>query len=501
MIEKRIHLGFEIGTGKPVTIPMSHLIVTGITQLSGKTTTLEALIGRSSLRAVVFRTKPGEKSFSTGTPIAPFFRDRSDYEFVKSLIEAYSREKIFIEKGALMKLCKGSKDLVEIKQRVDTEIAGGKLRGIKEEIYTRLQHYLEHLIPQIKYANFSTVLRLDYGVNIVNLEKFSDEAQSLIIESTASEILKTMGNVIMVIPEAWKFIPQRQNNPCKRSVEAFIRQGATNRNYIWIDSQDMAGVDKTILKSISTWLLGYQSERNEVKHTLDQITQPKKLKPTEDQIMTLKIGQFYVSTSDGVVKVYVQPDWLRDTEAKLVAMGSEPRPKPENLSRTEWESPPVHDNNCSAINIDRLKSEIVEAVIPEVLKRLPTSDNGRKYTIAPAEALKKQFLQDEKARMLDRIGKLTPDQKRLLKFIESAGHGLQPGEIAERCFGVKNAGSSFMKMKDLRNSLGEQQLIRLDDKSRSFPNLRNLLSNDLQFHGATDEEVEQVYNHILAEML
>ena len=34
--------GYEIGTGKPVQIPMAHMAVTGQTQRSGKTTAQEA---------------------------------------------------------------------------------------------------------------------------------------------------------------------------------------------------------------------------------------------------------------------------------------------------------------------------------------------------------------------------------------------------------------------------------------------------------------------------
>jgi len=43
----KIKLGYEVGTAEEVSIRLSHLIVTGITELSGKTTTLEALIKRS----------------------------------------------------------------------------------------------------------------------------------------------------------------------------------------------------------------------------------------------------------------------------------------------------------------------------------------------------------------------------------------------------------------------------------------------------------------------
>jgi hypothetical protein len=47
---ENILLGFEIGTGKPVYLPLHHLAIFGITQLSGKTTTLEAVISRSGLK-------------------------------------------------------------------------------------------------------------------------------------------------------------------------------------------------------------------------------------------------------------------------------------------------------------------------------------------------------------------------------------------------------------------------------------------------------------------
>ena len=62
-LKNEILLGYEIKTAKPVKIKPSHLIVTGVTQLSGKTTTLETLIKRSGLKAIVFKTKIGERSF------------------------------------------------------------------------------------------------------------------------------------------------------------------------------------------------------------------------------------------------------------------------------------------------------------------------------------------------------------------------------------------------------------------------------------------------------
>jgi hypothetical protein len=51
-----IHLGYVVGTGEPVEIPLRHTAVTGQTQESGKTTTLEGLISRSGLQAVAYVT-------------------------------------------------------------------------------------------------------------------------------------------------------------------------------------------------------------------------------------------------------------------------------------------------------------------------------------------------------------------------------------------------------------------------------------------------------------
>src|SRR5207244_2772979 len=63
-----IPLGFEVGPGTPVAIPLKHLAITGQTQEAGKTTALEALITRSKLRALTFVTKRGEGAFTGGRP-------------------------------------------------------------------------------------------------------------------------------------------------------------------------------------------------------------------------------------------------------------------------------------------------------------------------------------------------------------------------------------------------------------------------------------------------
>jgi len=560
-----IKLGYEVGTDKEVGIKPSHLIVTGLTQLSGKTTTLEALIKRSGLKAVIFKTKIGEKSFTEGTEIAPFFRDRSDYEFVKSLIEAYAKEKLFLEKGTLMRLCKGSASLVDIKKRVDDELAEGKLRGLKEEIHTRLQHYLENLIPQIQYANLSSTLDVREGVNIMNLERFSEEAQSLIIQSVADEVLKTMKGVIIVIPEAWKFIPQKYNNPCKRVVESYIRQGATNQNFVWIDSQDMAGVDKVPLKQISTWILGYQAERNEVKHTLDQISLPKKMKPKEEEIMTLKKGHFFLSCYEGVFNVYVQPSWLKDGDAIKVAKGELDVDKieaPDNLtplSRPTQEkeqdkgkveirfddsqirkdlielrqdffnkiqelqnfeqklASEVYNMKATTheVNEDEIISKVLQkmptpqgesldkdSIIKEVLLRVPKSTGSVVYEVAPQEKIKKDFLEEAKNKLLSVISDCDDKQKKMLKWIEQKGSYANKKDIFYNCFGKSaTGGGTYTDLIKKLTDMKTREILRIDTNGRVFPILKLRIGELIQQYGVTEQEIEQVYNHILMNLL
>ena len=558
-----IKLGYEVKTGKEVGIKPSHLIVTGITQLSGKTTTLEALIKRSGLKAVIFKTKIGEKSFTEGTEVAPFFRDRSDYEFVKSLIEAYAKEKLFLEKGTLMRLCKGSNSLIDIKKRVDDELASGKLRGLKEEIHTRLQHYLENLIPQIQYANLSKTLDIREGINIMNLERFSEEAQSLIIQSVADEVLKTMKGVIMVIPEAWKFIPQKYNNPCKRVVESYIRQGATNQNFIWIDSQDMAGVDKAPLKQISTWILGYQAERNEVEHTLDQISLPKKMKPKEEEIMSLKKGHFFLSSYEGVFSVYVQPSWLSDEDAIKIAKGKLDVDKieaPDNL--TPYSRPIEREQGKVEIRLDdsKIRKDLIElrgdffnkiqeiqnfqrklaeqiyniksqthevnedeiiskilqkmptfngsnssidkdSIIKEVLLRIPKSTGSVVYEIAPLEKITKDFLEETKNNIISQVSQLNDKEKRMLKFLESQGKETKAKDIITKGWNLAESGSASTQITQCGKTLINFEFAKKGTNGGWLSTLKSKLSNYLLIHQAKEQEIEQVYNHILMEML
>jgi DNA helicase HerA-like ATPase len=111
---------------------------------------------------------------------------------------------------------------------------------------------------------------------------------------------------VVVVPEAWKFIPQGRGTPVKLAAEAYIRQAAGLGNYLWLDSQDIAGVDKIILKSVPLWVLGVQREANEIKRTLDNI--PASVSQAQARGRgPLGLGEFFACYGNHVTKTYVQP--------------------------------------------------------------------------------------------------------------------------------------------------------------------------------------------------
>lgn len=577
-MSKTIKLGYEIETGKEISIDISHLLVTGITRLSGKTTTLEALIKRSKLKAVVFRTKIGEKGFIDGTIIPPFFKDKSDWQFIESLVEATLGERMRSwDRSKIIQYSKGTQGLLEFKKKIDDALLNEKIRAFDKDILTNLQAYLEIVLPKLQTIQFSNTLELSSGVNIIDLERFSrdSEVQSLIIRSVIEEVLHNFKGVIVVIPEFWKFCPQKRGNPCKQIIEEFVRQGATNNNYIWMDSQDMSGVDKIPLKQVSNWVLGCQSERNEVKHTLDQIPLPAKSKPKADEIMTLPLGHFYYCSSQVTKKVYVQPSWLDNKRAEKIALGKlnvNEIDAPEGLAQfkiaqkqIEGDSPilepqvdfqetskrfnkelidirtdffnkiediqqqinkiasdifELKNQPKQEINEEELISKILqktpvkadfnadkshssfdkETLIKEVLARVPSG--AKVYEIAPLEKITKDFLEEAKNHILGEISKLDDEEKKMLKFIESQERGCTQTMLIDKCLKLSaTSGGNRSKISKKTSNMKGLLVVEKDKNAVVYPKLKDFIKSYLGTHEATEEEMENLYSHIIMEML
>lgn len=318
-----IHLGYAVPEGGEVRIPLNHTVITGQTQMAGKTTALEALLSRAPGRsAVAFMTKRGEGAFFGAHAIQPFFQEQADWRYVAAILEASRGEKMRMERAWIIRASKGAHSLADVQRNVRDLMAKSR-PGFQQDMYLVLDAYLEIVVPQISAVLWARTVELEDGLNVMDLSLLADEMQHLVIRSTIEWVLKHGNGVTVVVPEAWKFLPQGRGTPVKLAAEAYIRQGAALANYLWLDSQDIAGVEKLILKSCPIWLLGVQRESNEIKRTLAQIPASVK-KPKSDEIATLELGQFFVCYGKHTIKTYVRPVWMVENDARAVAVGAVP---------------------------------------------------------------------------------------------------------------------------------------------------------------------------------
>ena len=310
-------LGFEVGTGEEVNMDLHHTVITGMTQLSGKTTTLEAIISRANRRAIAFKAKRGESGFKNYREIPPFFEERADWQYVSTLLEAVMREKMRFERPWIMKATHGTRSLSEVLANVQS-LRAEATRELPENIYTALEGYLKIVVPQIERLKFSRTLDLIDGINVMDLTDMTVELQALVIQSTMEYVINNLHETILIVPEAWEHIPQGRNTPVKLYAETFIRKGAAIGNYLFIDSQDIAGIDKTPLRQCNNWILGRQREGHEVERVREQIGRNK---IDAEEIRSLPLGHFIAILGDDIRKVYVLPAGVPSNIGRRVAMG------------------------------------------------------------------------------------------------------------------------------------------------------------------------------------
>jgi hypothetical protein len=327
-----IPLGFELGSGRPVAIPLGHLAITGQSQSAGKTTTLEALVSRAGCDACAFLTKRGEGSFRVAYYLPPYFSHRTDWPFIRSLLEARAGERLKFELAQIINLCQdysgpeGSWPAPETLGDVlaNAELAlKSKVRGFVRNVYTILTEYLREVVPGIEDLDYTETLELEEGLNVMDLIPYPMPIQSLIIRSAIEWVHHNCERTVLVVPEAWKFTPRRMQTPVRFAAEEFVRQGAALQNFLWLDSQDIAGVSAVILRQVKVWLLGVQRSADEIEKTLELIPGDIR-KPSKADIARLGIGQFIACWDRSMVRCYVQPVFLSSAHAEAIARGEEP---------------------------------------------------------------------------------------------------------------------------------------------------------------------------------
>jgi len=325
--EKRGILG-----GEPYYLPLGHTVITGMTNLSGKTTTVEAILRRSAkAKSLVVLTKRGEKTFPDVKRIPPYYKERFDWEYVRGLLEAAMREKLKFETPWIMRISK-QVQLAPVEQRnlstwhknLKQMLTRAELREFDRNIYTLLDGYMDKVTPILDQARqrLATKLELQEGLNVMDLtEWYQQEAfQMVLIGSCMDHILEVENGTRVAMPEAWKMLPQGRNTPVKLRFEKYIREGATNENFLIIDAQDLGGVDKEPLRQVSLWIMGKMMQADEVKRLMKQTF---KANIDVEEFQTLKLGHFIIANGidNTVTKVYVWPWDVPEQMAKDVAIG------------------------------------------------------------------------------------------------------------------------------------------------------------------------------------
>lgn len=395
---------FKVPSGEAVDLPLGHLAIFGVTRDSGKTTFIESAVDASKFKAITFRTKRGEIGFDGAKQLPLFFDERglTHWKALEGLIAATLEEKVSHEpgiRGGIITVCTEPVQAVtleEVHERVKAQLETPKIRGFVRDVFNKLNAYLNEVLPQIRQLRprLTNQLNLtEQGVYVEDLTGLADEIQSLLLASLMKKCYESCSGIIVVVPEVWKFLPQDRGSPVKWVIEKYVREMGVVQGYLWIDAQDLRGVDKKHLRSIDVRLFGRQPDPHEIEDLLKALPLPRNAKPSPEQIMKLKLGHFYAKLKDDVVLVYVRPRWLPEAVAVKVARGEIPpdgtevqRYKPECKpdSRVSEENDMVYKEECERLNKEleeeRKKREEVEKEFARQLEHL--SDKKAEAAIA-----------------------------------------------------------------------------------------------------------------------
>lgn len=316
-----IRIGFEKGSEKPVDVPLMHTVFCSITR-AGKSETVKGLISRSEdTRFLIFDVKRPRDYAGMGVEIPIYVQEKTDPLMLKRLLESQSHLALKFEFPELIKVCKHEDTYQGILEGVNQGLRAKKHPIVENKLLV-LQHLLNKLVKELEKTPIRDKLELKEPINVINLSQVSVELQQLAVYSSLKWVLERERNLVVVLDEAHRFVPQHGSNASKEVVTTFIKEGAAKGLWTWLIDQTITGVDKQVLKQCWIWILGKQRELNEAKRTLNQI--PFKTPLTDKDIMRLAVGHFIVCTDQFAKITYVQPSWLPEDVAVKVARGQIP---------------------------------------------------------------------------------------------------------------------------------------------------------------------------------
>ena len=306
-----MYLGMDLKTGEDVQLEIFHTLFTGQTNLSGKTTTIKALIPEAlklGYTILVFDTKEIRREWEGYHDIPLCYQPTTDPLVLIGLLEGIFERRITNYYSTLSRVTSSAKTLEDVISNTEKMEEQSHVGFIKDACHT-LADLLARLNRELRGLRLSTKLELKQGVlNVMPINSLSPEAQQLVIKTAFEELLRHHNHkVIAIIDEAFKYLPQKYSSACKRPVQDVVTQGAGTKLFVWLATQFIAPTDKDAMKACAVKILGRQDVKEELEATQEKIPGGSGLFKKQ-QIMTLQPGQFiYVSLSEPPRMVYVFP--------------------------------------------------------------------------------------------------------------------------------------------------------------------------------------------------
>jgi len=365
-----IHVGFRKGGGEPVEVPLQHTIVASQTRYGKSTTIRHMMEGLPPFfKVIALDVKDPRDYEGAGLEVPIYIENRTDPILLKQLLERQSRLWLRKELPELIQVCKEGDSFHQVLEKVKARM-NGKVHPVVMDRLRVLRLLLEKLIDAMGSVEISAHLRLEPGVNVMDLSKADDAVKQLAVYSTVKAVLKKGKNTVIVIDELPEFAPQGQGTPSKSMITQAIRKGGAKGVWLWLSGQTVTGVDKQVLKQAMIWILGHQRELNEAKRTLDQI--PFKTGLKVEDVMTLPVGHFIVCTDEWAHLTYVQPSGVDAETARKVALG-------EISPREVMEDESVWKEKYERLKADYDKAKRELDIVLENMKKLEKKVEDLRY--------------------------------------------------------------------------------------------------------------------------
>jgi hypothetical protein len=417
-VSKMADFLFKVPTGESVQIEPFHFAIIGQTQFSGKSTLIKRLSEwavTQGYKVLVFDSKETEADYSGfGREVPVCLRETTDSFVLIGLLESMFKRRLTPYYATLSRITEGARgfnDIIARARELEARTRSSWLRDACRVLYD----LLERLQAETSRVKTVPELKLYNGINRMAINNFTLEAQQLIIKNAFEDALRVYkSNLILVLDEAFKFLPEKWSSAATRAVMNVVTQGAKTGLYVWLASQFLAVTDKDPLKACAVKFLGTQDHITEVKHTLDLIPEARgKFSP--DDIMKLKLGHWILvrKRPPFVGVVYSLPVGVPDEVGVEVAKGNR---TPESV-RDEFLKPKVMEEDemwkGKYLELERQYAKLKEEL--EILKKSYREEFEKRVE----EERKRQA--EEKAKLEEELKKLEPLKAFKEAFIKAFG--------------------------------------------------------------------------------